>query len=510
MLQQRSSGILMHVTSLASPYGMGDLGATAYAFADFLQRAGQSAWQVLPLNYTTVARGSSPYNSISAFAMDPMLISIERLYQEGLLTRADLREPPRFPPDQIDFAKVQSYRSPLLDVAFERFDRRPHPPDYETFCRDQAAWLEPFSLFAALRRRFRKRSWCDWPRVQRDCGWRIADCGLDKAGGANHQSAIINARFVERERFLQYVVYRQYERLKRYAWEKGIQIIGDVPIYVTHDSADVWSHRDLFQLDRSGRAKLVSGVPPDYFSKTGQLWGNPVYDWDALRRTGFEWWMQRLEHNLRLFDMVRIDHFRGLVAYWQIPARHKNAMRGTWVEAPSEAFFTTLFRRLPSAAVFAEDLGHITADVREVVTRYHLPCMRVMQFAFDGDPAHNPHMPHNHIANAIVYSGTHDNNTARGWFEDDMDEPRRRRFFDYIGRRVKPAEVPWELMRLAMASVGRLAIVPMQDLLGLRAQARMNHPARTKGNWRWRMRGGLLGPRLADRLRHLTEVHGRL
>ncbi len=490
MLQQRSSGVLMHVTSLASSYGMGDLGPTAYTFIDFLRRAGQSVWQVLPLNYTTIARGSSPYNSISAFAMDPTLISIDALYRAGLLERAELDRPPRFPTNRIDFAAVQSYRFRLLHAAFQRFSARPVPPDYETFCRNHASWLDPFAQFAALKRHFGKRPWTEWPDLQKV---KIKDR---------------DSRIAE-ERFQQYIAYKQYHDLKWYAWERGIQIVGDMPIYVTHDSADVWSHRDLFKLDPSGRPRLVSGVPPDYFSKTGQLWGNPVYDWDALQRTGFEWWMQRLEHNLRLFDMVRIDHFRGLVAYWEVPARHKTAMRGTWVPAPSDAFFRTLFRRLPSAAVFAEDLGLITADVREVVARYQLPCMRVMQFAFDGDPAHNPHMPHNHIANSIVYTGTHDNNTARGWFEDDMDEAQRRRLFDYLGRRVKLADIPWELMRLAMASVARLAVVPMQDILGLRTPARMNHPAKTKGNWRWRMRDGLLTPRLADRLRHLTEVHGR-
>jgi 4-alpha-glucanotransferase len=503
MLQQRSSGVLMHVTSLASPYGIGDLGPTAYAFVDFLHRAGQSAWQVLPLNCTTLSRGNSPYNSISAFAMDPMLISVELLHKNGLLKRTEIADPPKFSRDQIDFAKVQSYKLRLLDIAFERFSDHPHPPDYEIFCRDHATWLEPFALFAAMKRRFGKRPWCDWPAALKTSGFR------PQAAGAYSLKSEASSLAVDRERFLQFLVYQQYHALKQYAAEKGIQIVGDVPIYVTHDSADVWSHPDLFKLDRSGKSKFVSGVPPDYFSKTGQLWGNPVYDWDALERTGFEWWMQRLEHNLRLFDMVRIDHFRGLVAYWQVPARHKTAMHGEWVPAPSDAFFATLFRRLPSAAVFAEDLGHITADVREVVAKYHLPCMRVMQFAFSGDPAHNPHMPHNHIPNAIVYTGTHDNNTARGWFQDDLDRSGRKRLFDYLGHSVKPADISWEMIRLAQASVAKLAIIPMQDILGLGTKARMNYPAKTKGNWRWRMREGLLIARLADRLCRLTEIRGR-
>jgi 4-alpha-glucanotransferase len=489
----------MHVTSLASSHGMGDLGPTAYAFVDFLHRAGQSVWQVLPLNYTTVARGSSPYNSISAFAMDPLLISVEGLYEDGLLQRSDLGRSPRFPAEQIDFAGVEAYKSALLDIAFDRFNCRPRPADFDAFCQEEASWLEPFALFAALKDHFGKRPWTDWPDSLKS---------FDSAPDATDGYSLC----VERERFRQYIVYKQYRELKRYAGRQGVQIVGDVPIYVTHDSADVWANPGLFKLDRSGRAKFVSGVPPDYFSKTGQLWGNPVYDWEALERTDFDWWMQRLEHNLRLFDRVRIDHFRGLVAYWEVPAQHKTAMRGKWTPAPSDAFFTTLFRRLPSAAVFAEDLGYITADVREVISRYQLPCIRVLQFAFGGDPAHNPHMPHNHVANSIVYSGTHDNNTARGWFEDELKGPQRKSFLDYLGHDVKAADIPWELMRMAMASVARLAIVPMQDILGLGTRARMNYPAKSKGNWKWRMapENDPYPSRLADRLRQLTEVHGRL
>jgi 4-alpha-glucanotransferase len=286
-------------------------------------------------------------------------------------------------------------------------------------------------------------------------------------------------------------------------------VIGDLPIYVAYDSADVWSQRDLFKLTAVGRPKFIAGVPPDYFSRTGQLWGNPVYDWDYSKRTGFDWWMRRMRHNLLLFDLVRIDHFRGLVAYWEVPGTHKTAQRGKWVKAPSEAFFSTLFRHIPFAAVFAEDLGHITAEVREVVTKYHLPCMRVLQFGFSGDPARNAHIAHNHIANSVVYTGTHDNNTTRGWFAADIGPPDRKRVCDYLGHKVAARDVSWQLMRLAMASVAKLAIVPMQDVLGLGSSARMNYPSKARGNWFWRMRDGQLDARLARRLRTLTEIHGR-
>jgi 4-alpha-glucanotransferase len=498
VLQRRSSGVLIHVTSLASPYGIGDLGPTAYRFVDFLHRSGQSAWQVLPLNHTTPRQGHSPYNCYSAFAADPLLISPELLLRDGLLKRRELARPPAFPKDRIDFAKALAYKSSLLDAAFERFDTREHPADYEAFCRDHRDWLEPFTLFAALRRRFKGRPWNAWPVAARDSRKALRD--IDTSLHAT----------IERERFLQYVLYRQYGDLRCYCHEKGIQILGDLPIYVTYDSADVWAHPELFKLSADKKPRFIAGVPPDYFSKTGQLWGNPVYNWDRLEQTDFDWWMRRLEHNLRLFDLLRIDHFRGLIAYWQVPAGHKTAMHGKWVPVPNEAFFATLFRRLPHAAIFAEDLGQITADVREVVTRYHLPCMKVLQFAFSGNPARNPHIPHNHIQNAIVYTGTHDNDTARGWFEHEMKGARRSRLFEYLGRKVKASDISWELIRLAMASVAKLAVIPMQDLLELGTEARMNHPAKTKGNWRWRMRDGKLTARLADRLRHLTEIHGRL
>ena len=499
MLKQRSSGILLHITSVPSEYGIGDFGPATYKFVDFLKQAGQNCWQILPLNHTTPLTEYSPYNCFSAFAGSPLLISPALMVRDGLLKRSDLAAPPAFPLDKVDFARVASYKYALFDVAFQRFRSSGPPADYEAFCAEHQAWLEPFATFVAAKRHFKGRVWCDWPKALRDRKPKALAAIKDQLSEA-----------IARERFLQYVFYRQYLDLKRYCHEQGVQVIGDLPIYVAYDSADVWSHPELFKLTAAKRPKFSAGVPPDYFSKTGQLWGNPVYDWDRAERTGFDWWIHRIRHNLLLFDLVRIDHFRGLVAYWEVPASHKTAMHGKWVKAPSETFFATLFRQIPFAAIFAEDLGHITADVRETVAKYQFPCMRVLQFAFSGDPARNPHMPHNHIANSIIYTGTHDNNTTRGWFDNDMIGPHRKRLFDYLGHKVPAGDIAWELMRLAHASVSNLAIIPMQDVLGLGAAARMNYPAKAKGNWFWRMRDGRLNARLASKLRRLTEIHGRL
>jgi 4-alpha-glucanotransferase len=414
------------------------------------------------------------------------------------LRKADLAHVPRFPVDRVDYKTAAAYKSKLFGAAFKRFRQARSPDDFAAFRQAHDGWLEPFVTFVALRRHLKGRTWGDWPVRLRDRQERelvSVKAGLEDA--------------LERERFLQYIFYRQYLSLKRYCNDQGIQIAGDIPVYVAYDCADVWAHPDLFKLNRERKPRFVAGVPPDYFSRTGQLWGNPVYDWQYLEQTQFDWWMRRLKHNLLLFDFVRIDHFRGFVAYWEVPASHKTAIKGRWVQTPREAFFRELFRQIPFAPIFAEDLGYITADVREAVAKYDFPCMRVLHFAFDGDPVHNPHMPHNHVENSIVYTGTHDNNTTRGWFAEETKGPRRKRLLRYLGRKVSADEISWELMRLAMASVARLAVVPMQDVLGLGAEARMNFPAKSKGNWLWRMGPGQANARLAGKLREMAETYGR-
>ena len=380
--------------------------------------------------------------------------------------KAEISDLPRWSADAVDYDKVTAFKSKLLDAAFARFQGEGRSADYDAFLHESQGWLEPFAAFVALRRHFKGKLWCDWPAALRDRKAAALDAAKEELAEA-----------IDRERFLQYIFYRQYLGLKRYCNDRGIQVAGDVPIYVAYDSADVWSHPDLFKLKRDKRPHFVAGVPPDYFSETGQLWGNPVYDWKQLEETRFAWWTQRMKHNLLLFDFVRIDHFRGFVAYWEVPASHKTAMRGKWVQVPHEKFFLELFRQIPFAAIFAEDLGYITADVREVVARHNFPRMVVLHFAFDGDPARNPYMPHNYVENLIVYTGTHDNNTTRGWFEKDIKPQTRQNVFNYLGRRVPASEISWELMRVAMGSVAKIAIIPMQDVLGLGAAARMNFPA---------------------------------
>ena len=497
MLRRRSSGILLHITSLPSRYGVGDFGREAYQFVDFLRAAGQNHWQILPLNPTMAQTGYSPYNCLSTFAGNPLLISPDLLHRDGLLTRGEVQDAPRFPPDPVDFEKVSSYKGRLLDRAFERFRARGNPADYEVFTQTHRAWLDAYAGFVALKRRFKGRQWCDWPAAVRDRKTDALRSIEDHLSGP-----------IERERFLQYIFYKQYRDLKHYCNERGVQVAGDVPIYVAYDSADVWSHPDLFKLNRSKKPRFIAGVPPDYFSETGQLWGNPVYDWQQLEQTDFHWWVQRMRHNLLLFDFVRIDHFRGLVAYWEVPASHTTAVHGKWAQAPHGKFLRELFRQIPFAAIFVEDLGYITADVREVVNRYNFPRMVVLQFAFGGN-AQNLHLPHNHVENSIVYTGTHDNNTTRGWFDREIKGPARKHLFEYLGCKVAASDIAWELMRVAMRSVARIAIIPMQDVLGLGTEARINTPTKKAGNWLWRMRPGQTTARLADTLRRLTETSGR-
>jgi len=497
MLRRRSSGILLHITSLPSRYGVGDFGPEAYKFVDFLEAAGQNYWQILPLNHTTAETGYSPYNCFSAFAGNPLLISPDWLRRDGLLTKSEIRDVPRFPPDFLDFKKASVCKGPLLDRAFRRFREKGQSADYEAFVQEHRAWLDAYAGFVALKRHFKGRQWCDWPAAVRDrkaTALRLLDERLSEP--------------MERERFLQYIFYKQYLDLKRYGNERGVQVAGDVPIYVAYDSADVWSHPELFKLNRSKRPRFIAGVPPDYFSRTGQLWGNPVYDWQQLERTHFRWWTQRMKHNLLLFDFLRVDHFRGLVAYWEVPANQTTAIRGKWVQAPHGKFFRELFRQIPFAAIFAEDLGYITADVREVVNKYNFPRMVVLQFAFGGS-AQNLHLPHNHVENSIVFTGTHDNNTTRGWFDCELKGPVRKHLFEYLGHKVAAGDIAWEMMRAAMRSVARIAVIPMQDVLNLGSQARMNTPAKKVGNWLWRMRPGQTTARLADKLRRLTETSGR-
>lgn len=496
---KRASGILLHITSLPSKYGVGDLGPDAYKFADFLVKARQSYWQVLPLNPLTLGKNPySPYNSLSAFAGNTLLISPELLYRQGLLTKKQIQDSPVFPESRVDYRLVISHKSKFFDIAFERFKQMPNDSDYEKFCSNNKSWLENFATFVTLRRHFHNRLWCNWPRELRD---RIP-------------SALKSVRVqmkdsIEREKFLQYLFFKQWFSLRHYCNEHGINLIGDIPIYVAYDSADVWGHPEIFKLTKAKKPRFIGGVPPDHFSRTGQLWGNPVYNWNVLKNMHYNWWIQRVKHNLDLFDIVRIDHFRGFIAYWQVAASAKNAVKGRWIKGPGEDFFKTLFKYVSSKAVIAEDLGFITPDVKEIIEKFRLPSMRVLLFAFDEDPATNLHCPHNHTKQTVVYTGTHDNNTTRGWFEKEAKPAQKKIFSDYLGHKVSAKQPHWEMIQLAMSSVAELVITPMQDILGLGEQARMNRPGTIRGNWIWRLTYSQTKLSIASKILKLTEIHSR-
>jgi 4-alpha-glucanotransferase len=495
----RTSGILLHITSLPSEFGIGDLGPWAHRFADLISQAGQSCWQVLPLHPTDPLSGHSPYSSTSAMAGNPYLISPELLVAWGLLSRKDTACPPGFPKETCAYEEVIPYKENLLNRAFEKFGKA-HGlwEDYRAFCEREKGWLEDYVLFTALKAAQGGGSWVSWPQ---ELKWRDP-VALRKACQEMEEE-------LQRGRFFQFMFFRQWEGLKSHCSRKGIRLIGDVPIYVNHDSADVWAAPELFQLDQDGNPKVVSGVPPDYFSTTGQRWGNPIYRWELLEETGFQWWIRRIGQNLRWFDQIRIDHFRGLLGYWEIPASEATAVKGRWVKAPGEAFLRRLLSEFPKESLIAEDLGIITPDVKAAMEHFGIPGMRVLQFAFSGDFPQNAYLPHNHIPGCVVYTGTHDNNTARGWFEKEATSQERERLCQYLGREISGAHAPREMIRLAMMSVAETVILPMQDILGLGEEARMNRPSTGHGNWRWRLAPEFLEPKTLEWLGGLSWVYGR-
>lgn len=497
--RRRGSGILLHITSLPSPYGVGDLGSEAYRFADFLSQTKQTYWQVLPLNPTNPLYGNSPYSSISAFAGNTLLISPDLLFKEGLLSREDLEPIPPFPQARCDFSEVIRYKDNLLERAYQHLDQRGKEREsFEAFCSESSSWLEDYALFVVLRRRFDGNVWNQWPRELRD---------RDLKSLRAVKKECYNQ--LEKEKFWQYLFFKQWHSLKDYCQEKGVHLLGDLAIYVSLDSADVWANPGLFKLDKEKRPTFVSGVPPDYFSETGQLWGNPVYRWNVLKKSRYQWWKERIAHNLRLFDALRIDHFRGLVAYWEIPAGEKTAINGRWVKVPVKDFLGTLNKHFPYLPIVAEDLGMITPDVREVMDHFALPGMKVLMFAFGEDYPMHPYLPHTYEKNFLVYTGTHDNNTVRGWFEGEASPEDKRRLFRYLGREVPVEEIHWALIRLAMMSVARSVILPMQDVLGLGGEARMNRPSVAHGNWEWRLLPGQITALVSERLLEMTETFGR-
>ncbi|GIV16268.1 MAG: 4-alpha-glucanotransferase [Armatimonadota bacterium] len=494
-LIKRCAGILLHPTSLPGAYGIGELGDEAYRFVDWLVRACQGIWQVLPLGPTGFA--DSPYAAFSAFAGNPLLISLQRLFDEGLLTGDDFADYPFLPSDRVDYGAIIPAKMAALRRAYERWKAQTDEAEryrLDAFRAEQGWWLEDFALFMALKGAYGGRAWTEWDR----------DLIVRKPDALQYARQQL-ADEVQFHVFLQHCFVTQWSDLKHYANERGIRIMGDMPIFVAHDSADVWAHPEMFYLDTQGNPTFVAGVPPDYFSPTGQRWGNPVYRWDVLKRRGYRWWVERFRWTLHLVDMVRVDHFRGFAAYWRVPASEPTAVRGEWVKVPGKELFRTLKRELGELPVVAEDLGTITADVVRLRQSLGLPGMRVLQFAFDGNPD-NPYLPYNYEPNTVVYTGTHDNDTLVGWFAG-LSEQEKWRLADYIGR--EDFSVHWEMIRLAYASVARVAIIPLQDWLGLGSEARMNMPGREEGNWQWRCQKEYLSEGLAEAIAKMCRVYGR-
>ena len=494
--QRKTSGILLHVTSLPGGYGIGDLGPEAYEFVDELAKANQSYWQVLPLNPPTI--GLCPYSCGSAFAGNPLLISPEMLFRDGLLARKELSEAPKFPSQRINYKTVCSYKNRLFASAYKRFESQQKRADYDNFRQGNKKWLEDYTIFLTLQEHFGNCSWSKWPAGLRDRKENELKAAKEELKDV-----------IEREKFLQYVFFKQWSALKSYCNSHHIAIIGDLPIYMAYESADVWGHSEFFKLTKTKKPRFIAGVPPDYFSKTGQLWGNPVYDWPVLKDKQYSWWVERVEHNLRLFDMVRLDHFRGFVAYWQVRAGNRTAKSGKWVKGPGADFFDLLFERVERKSIIAEDLGHITKDVRELVEQLELPGMKVVQFAF-GDDQKNLDEFFNRDAHCLIYTGTHDNNTIKGWFAREAKTAQKQRLFDYLGKKVTIANIHTELIKLAMSSAARICIIPMQDILGLGERTRMNTPGTTKGNWSWRLKPGQVTPKVIEYLANMTDNHNRV
>lgn len=501
LLSKRRFGVLAPVFSIPGRWGIGGFGPDAVRFADFLSDCGASVWQILPIGPTEAAFGHSPYSSPSAFAGDPLLISPEALVSDGLLDPADLADAPTFPEGAVDYKAVSDFKRSFLQRAFERFKAalpEPFASFYARFCTDEAAWLDEAALFAALKAEHGRKPWTAWPVPERD---RHPEA-LERAGTRLNSA-------IERFRFEQALFFYQEQALRRECAQRGIALLGDLPIFVAQDGPDVWSHRELFELDETGHPTVVAGCPPDYFSPTGQRWGNPCYRWSEHERTGFSWWKSRFLRALELFDAVRVDHFRGFCAAWQVPASESTARNGRWVWAPGEALFRSLSSKLGSLPVVAEDLGVITDDVRVLMDTFGFPGMKVLQFAFGSDLPTNPYIPHNHVAHCVVYPGTHDNDTALGWWENEADAETRYRFQNYVGHPVATDDVPTLFLRMALSSVARLAVVPLQDLLGLGSQARLNHPGSPHGNWTWRARRADLESDIAARTKNLVWLYGR-
>jgi 4-alpha-glucanotransferase len=498
-LNARSAGVLLHPSSLPGDQGIGVLGGSAYSFIDYLREAGMKYWQMLPLGPT--GYGDSPYSSLSAFAGNPYLIDIEPLAENGVLQANDLNPLKGLPEDHVNFNSLYRIKWPLLRLAHKRFleQKRTYLPNYgmfEEFKKNHKKWLEPYCAYVALKERFSGKYWGEWPEECRTPA---------RARKSTYWKETEKAR--EAHAFFQYLFFGQWNQIRSYAHAAGIEIIGDVPIFVALDSADVWSHPELFEMKELGHPDFVAGVPPDYFSETGQLWGNPLYDWKTMAKDGYSWWMDRMAGNFELFDVVRLDHFRAFYDYWRIPADAAAARTGKWTAGPKKAFFKELNKRLPGARLIAEDLGEIHDKILSFRDSLGLPGMAVLHFAFGGGPE-NLFLPHNLVPNSVTYPGTHDNDTTLGWYQSSpaalQDHVRR-----YL--RVDGSDIAWDMIRSCYQSASNLIVIPMQDILSLDSKSRMNEPGTSQGNWKWRMSGSRFHSTIdtSDYLKDLALLYGR-
>lgn len=498
--QNRSSGVLLHITSLPSKFGIGDLGPESRKFAELLEKNNQHYWSILPLTSTSLEYGNSPYQSNSAFAGNPLIISPELLIEKGLLPIEIKKKYASKSKDKVDFQEVSQTKQKILKIAYKKFKLQPTQLNgkfcFEDFLSSNSFWLDDYALFIALRKILEK-PWYEWPLALRD---RKTD--------AINRKKIELVEEISFQKFIQYAFFSQWGELKAFCKDRGIRIVGDLPFYMAYDSADVWGNPNSFSLDRKKKLKFVGGVPPDYFSEDGQLWGNPVYNWLRIKREDFNWWIKRVEHSLKIYDLLRLDHFRGFVAYWRVKASAATAKKGKWIKAPSKEFFSILKNKFSNMPFIAEDLGVIDNEVKDAISFLGIPGMKVILFSFDGSAA-NPHLLKNHPKNAVVFTGTHDTNTVRGWFVDESCGKERANLYCQIGKKVSEETVSCELIKLALSSKADLSIIPLQDILSLDSEARMNHPSNPVGNWAWRVYEKQLDHEKFEALSKLTIDYDR-